>query len=112
ALLVSLLAVRVDAQPMGEPPAKGLILSVNASRRFKMTTNKRIARVVVSDDRILQVTATEDPAEVFFTGRAPGAATVTMTDADNKVEVINVVVVTFDIRQVEESIRRSVPSAN
>jgi pilus assembly protein CpaC len=112
ALLGSLLAVRVQAQPMGEPPAKGIILSVNASRRHQMTTKKRIARVVVSDDRVLQVTGTEMPEEVFFTGRAPGAATVTLTDSDGKVEVITVVVVTFDIRQVEESIRRTVPTAN
>ena len=45
ALLLSLLSVRVQAQPTEGPPAPGITLSVNANERRKMVSGKQIAKV-------------------------------------------------------------------
>ena len=70
AVVLGLLPVRIQAQAP-EPPALGIIVSVNGNERRKHVSGKKITRIVVADPtRVAVVPITPD--EVNITGVAPG----------------------------------------
>ncbi|MBI1916512.1 MAG: pilus assembly protein N-terminal domain-containing protein [Planctomycetes bacterium] len=113
ALLLTLLPARTaPAQPAAEP-APGVVVPVNGSEIRQMSTKKRIKSVAIGDPRFVRVVgAPADNTSVYIVGLAPGISTVTLTDENDKAERFEVVVVAFDIRQLQAVLRRAVPTAN
>jgi pilus assembly protein CpaC len=114
ALLLALLTARTaSAQPAADGATGSVVVTVNGSEVRQMATKKPIKSVNISDPRFVRVVgAPADNTSVYVVGLAPGIATVTLTDADNKTERFEVVVVAFDIQQLRAVLRRAVPSAN
>ena len=105
-LLLTLLPSAVRAQL---PP--GIIVQVNGTEIRQTTTKKRIKNIAVANPLIVQVTVVR-PDAYAIVGLAPGISTVTVTDEDNKVEKLDVVVVLYDIEQLRRVLRRAVPTAS
>src|SRR5688572_19885467 len=107
ASLLAALAVSLAPQARAQQPAPvtedatpGIILSVNGIDARKMSTGKRVRNVAVADPTRVQVVVTS-PTEVRIVGISPGISRVTLTDEDGRRDVFDVLVVTFDIRQLE-----------
>jgi pilus assembly protein CpaC len=111
--LLTLLPVRTaPAQPPTEL-TPGIVVTVNGSEVRQLSTKKRIKTVAISDPRFVRVVgAPADNTSVYIVGLAPGIATVTLTDENDKAERFEVVVVAFDIQQLRAVLRRAAPSAN
>jgi pilus assembly protein CpaC len=107
-LLLTLLPTAARAQPA---PSPGVIVQVNGTEIRQMDSKKRIKNIQVSNPLVIQVTAVK-PDTYAIVGLAPGISTVTLTDEDNKVERLDVVVVAYDIEQLRTVLRRAVPSAS
>jgi len=113
ALLLALLPARTALGQAAAEPVPGIVLPVNGSELRQMSTKKRIKGVAISDPRFVRVVgAAADATSVYIVGLAPGISTVTLTDENDKAERFEVVVVAFDIRQLQAVLRRAVPTAN
>src|SRR5262245_15126301 len=113
ALLLGLLAAQTAAAQPADGSPGSIVVTVNGSEIRQTASKKPVKTVNISDPRFVRVVgAPADNTSVYIVGLAPGIATVTLTDADNKTERIEVVVVAFDIQQLRAVLRRAVPTAN
>src|SRR5205085_3663772 len=100
---------RVHAQP-----AEGgsILIQVGAIESRQMSTKKRIRRVFADRAEVVSVTTREaDPSIAVIAGRSVGATSVTLTDEDGKQDKFDVTVVAFDIVQLRNLLKTTVPSA-
>ena len=94
------------------PPKAGIIITVNATEIYRMPGGKKILRIDPGNPTVVNVVPRQDLTSVAIVGIAPGLSVVKLTDEDNKVDQIEVVVVAFDIQQLRSVLRQAVPSAS
>src|SRR5262245_59991097 len=110
-LAVLLSVVPGPARAQMDAPTPSIILPVNGNELRKMSTGKKIKTIAISDQTRINVSA-PTPTEVFIVGMAPGISRVTLTDENDRKEMFDVIVVQFDIRQLESVLRKAAPTAN
>jgi pilus assembly protein CpaC len=108
-------ARRAAAQEPVPPPTPNpsVIIPLNGTVPVQMSTKKLIKNVeedtpgAVIGFQILK----KDPSTVLITGRSPGIAVVTLTDADGRKEVFEFVVQT-DVQYLKFVLKKAVPTAS
>src|SRR4051812_46185372 len=111
ALIVGGLPAVGRAQPVG-PANKAIIVPVNGTVRFQMTTKKPIKRVVNPRDTVVTVrNVVGDPTTVLLTGQTADTTTIELTDEADVTERYEVIV-QRDIENLRTQLRRAVPTAN
>jgi pilus assembly protein CpaC len=96
------------ARAQDQTPA--IIVPVNGTHR--LTIEKNITKVFNPKEDVIRVAPVEaDPKSILITGLAPGVATITVTDVDNRDRKYQVVV-QYDVEYLKTILKRAVPTAN
>jgi pilus assembly protein CpaC len=96
------------ARAQDEAPA--VVVPVNGT--YKLSIEKNITKVFNPKEDVIRVAPVEgDPKSILITGLAPGVATITITDVDNKDRKYQVVV-QYDVEYLKTVIKRAVPTAS
>jgi pilus assembly protein CpaC len=119
AVLVSLGATSASAQEKLPPPAaeelvRTEIIGIGQTRVLQMTTKAPLKLAISDSPGVVGTEAMKnDPTSVLITGKSPGRAVVTLTDVNNKVERVVVIIDDAEQRKAElqELIRRIAPTA-
>jgi pilus assembly protein CpaC len=119
AVLVSLGATPAPAQEKLPPPGfeeipRLEIIGIGQTRVIQMTTKAPLKLAVSDNPGVVGTEAMKnDPTSVLITGKSPGRAVVTLTDVNNKVERLDVVIDDAEQRKAEllDVIRKIAPTA-
>lgn len=120
AVLVSFGATSASAQEKLPPPgvedsARTEIVGIGQTRVIQMTTKAPLKLAISDSPGVVGTEAMKnDPTSVLITGKAQGRAVVTLTDVNNKVERVLVVIDDAEQRRAElqDLIRKIAPTAN
>ncbi len=102
--------------PPGAQPAvlrtNKVVLSIGNSQKIQEFTKKNLVKAETPRSDILKISPIEgDPTTVLLTGLQAGTTQVTLTDVDNKTEVVEVIV-QFDVQYLKTLLQQTVPTAN
>ncbi len=106
--------------PPGLPPgaqpavlrASKVVISIGSTQKLQEFTKKNLVKAETPRANIVKISPIEgDPTTVLLTGLEAGTTSVTMTDVDGKVEVVDVVV-QFDVQYLKTLLQQTVPTAN
>jgi pilus assembly protein CpaC len=119
AILVSIGAAAASAQeklppPGVEDPGRTEVIGIGQTRVIQMSTKAPLKLAISDSPAIVGTEAMKnDPTSVLITGKTQGRAVVTLTDVNNKVERVVVVIDDAEQRKAElqEIIRKIAPTA-
>ncbi|HMF13262.1 MAG TPA: pilus assembly protein N-terminal domain-containing protein, partial [Gemmataceae bacterium] len=95
-----------------EVSRKEILIPVNGTYELGAPSKKKLKKAFNVKDSIARVQPKDgDPYHVLVTGMEPGITHVTLTDEDDKVTEIDVVV-QFDVEYLKSVLTRAVPTAN
>jgi pilus assembly protein CpaC len=102
----------VGAQPPEVKPSFRVLVPIGGTRELRMQTSTKPLKSAKNEkDQVATLAPTPDARVVSVSGLAAGTTLVTLTDQDNKVEVIEVVV-QLDIDFLRSLLERAVPTSN
>lgn len=101
-----------DPQPVLGALPKAVTVNVGGYQDYQMASKKNIARGISDKPDIVRLASVAgQPNTVRIAGLQPGLAHVTLADADNATETLDVVV-QVDVEYLQLLLKRNVPTAN
>ena len=101
-----------NGSPEIQQTAATLTLVVGTTQTYMMQSKADLKRVENPNSKVLDVRAVKNsPNEVQLVAISPGRTRVALTDVKDRVELLDVVVISDRVKEVRELIARSVPTA-
>jgi pilus assembly protein CpaC len=104
------------ATPPGLQPAvlrsNKVVIPIQGTQKLQQYTKKNLVKAESPRPNIVKISSIEgDPTTVLLTGLEAGTTSITLTDVDGKIEVVDIIV-QFDVQYLKTLIGQTVPSAN
>lgn len=108
-------ATAPGAPPGAQPAvlrANKVVIPIQGTQKLQEYTKKNLVKAESPRPNVVKVSPVEgDATTVLLTGLEAGTTTVTLTDVDGKMEVVDVIV-QFDVQYLKTLIQQAVPTAN